>query len=311
VTDASPLTGSSTDSPDSPGAETAPATPTRTIAVGSSFRLTTPADTWAFFRMRPADLGTRDSRFTVRTPAGSPRSAHLMAQILVDITAGGPGAQQFVERVELPAGDSVISYSTLVDVPDRPDPMPDHAVGPPLRDFTPENWWWIQPTRYCRPDELGQEAWSLFGGGVSAGQPATGLTVRAICTHVNEQMFFQYGSSTSLTTATDAWFQRRGVCRDFNHIAVSFCRALNIPTRYVFGYIPEIDIEPTGAEPDFCAWFEVFLDGRWFAFDARVNRPRIGRIVVGRGRDAADVPVMSTMGAAVLSEFMVSATEIR
>ena len=122
-------------------------------------------------------------------------------------------------------------------------------------------------------------------------------------------MTFAYGSSTPLTSATDAWAQRRGVCRDFNHIAASFCRALNIPTRYVFGYLPDVDVAASDVPMDFCAWIEVCLDDEWWTFDARVNEPRIGRIVVGRGRDAADVPLISTLGATSLSDFVVKASE--
>jgi transglutaminase-like putative cysteine protease len=158
------------------------------------------------------------------------------------------------------------------------------------------------PSRYCLPDVLGDEAWSRFGG-LAPGY----RRVQAICDYVHGHLTFQYGSSTALSSAVDVNQAGRGVCRDFTHLAISFCRALNIPARYVCGYIPEIDV-PLPAEPmDFAAWFEVYLDGTWHTFDARNNRRRVGRVVVGRGRDAVDVAVITSFGPVTLTEFAVRA----
>ena len=138
---------------------------------------------------------------------------------------------------------------------------------------------------------LGTEAWTLFG----AGEPGY-QRVQAICDHVQSHLTFAYGSSTAWSTAADVNGTRLGVCRDFTHLAISFCRALNIPARYVFGYLPDLDIPPSGAVMDFAAWMEVWLGDRWWTFDPRNNTVRKGRVVIGRGRDAADVAMATTFG---------------
>ena len=279
----------------------------RSVTVGTRFSLHTEWPTASFFRVRPANHVRTEESFAVLTGSGE----LLAPETFTDSMAPGPGQTQLVDRVVLPAGRTEVTYSAVVtEIPEEPDPMPERASAPRLRDLTPEQWWWLQPSRYCRPDELGQEAWNLFGNNVTDSRPATGSTVRSICDYVNESMHFEYGVSTPLWSATDAWYQRRGVCRDFNHIAISFCRALNIPARYVFGYLPDIEVAAHVGPLDFCAWFEVFLDETWWTFDARVNVPRVGRIVIARGRDATDVPMVSTMGPAVFDDFSVVALEV-
>lgn len=271
------------------------------LEVGCTFTLSTTAPVTTFLRIRPCEHVTFGEDLDLLATCGPVESTTA--------TEGVPASdeKQFVELTTLPAGESLVRYSAFLDVSPVADPMPDDVTAPSLDRLRPEEWWWLQPTRYIRPDELGEEAWNRFGRAVAPTRPATGALVREICTYVNENMSFEYGSSSAMTSATDAWAARRGVCRDFNHVAVSFCRALNIPARYVFGYIPDIGVRTNDAPMDFCAWFEVLMDGRWWTFDARVNEPRIGRVVVGRGRDAADVPLVSTLGPAVLSEFEVTA----
>jgi transglutaminase-like putative cysteine protease len=278
--------------------------PQRRVAVGTTFTLTAVAPTMTFLRVRPAEVPAEQEYLVVDGPGGRV----VLGPALVDTTASGPGFGQFQDRVLIPAGECTVRYSAIVVATHQAVPR-TWAAAPSIHDLTPQEWWWLQPTRYCRPDDLGDEAWATFGAGVTPEQPATATTVQAICDHVGQSMTFEYGSTTTQSSAHDAWIQRRGVCRDFNHIAISFCRALNIPSRYVFGYLPDIDVPPVHAPMDFCAWFEVFLDGRWWTFDARVNEPRIGRFVVGRGRDAADVPMISTLGATTLTEFSVDARE--
>ncbi|MGH2551112.1 MAG: transglutaminase-like domain-containing protein [Thermomicrobiales bacterium] len=154
-------------------------------------------------------------------------------------------------------------------------------------------------SRYCPTEALAQVAWDLFG------QSDPGWSrVQAICDWVHQHM--RYGmATTSLTTSVDVYVAGGGMCRDFAHLAITFCRALTIPARYVFGYLPDIDV--TGPQPpmDFHAWFEVYLDGRWWTFDARFNRPRIGRIPIGYGRDAVDVAMVTTYGSAVFQQMVV------
>jgi transglutaminase-like putative cysteine protease len=184
----------------------------------------------------------------------------------------------------IPAGRSLISYQATVIAPDAvedvdeevpeltPDQLPDEALIYTL------------PSRFCLPDVLGAEAWSRFGS-----SPPGYRRVQAICDYVHDHVRFEYGTSTAVTTAEDVHTSGYGVCRDFTHLAVSFCRALNIPARYVFGYLPEIEVTPRDLPMDFAAWFEAYLDGEWRTFDARNNTPRIGRILMARGRDATDV----------------------
>ena len=147
-------------------------------------------------------------------------------------------------------------------------------------------------------------AWQLFGG-IDSGWGR----VQAICDWVHGNIRFQYGTSNSLTTAADVCSAGVGVCRDFAHLAVTFCRALNIPARYVFGYLPDIGVPPPDAPMDFCAWMEVYLGGRWWTFDPRNNQPRIGRVLVGRGRDALDVAMLTTYGSPRLKKMTVWADE--
>jgi transglutaminase-like putative cysteine protease len=161
----------------------------------------------------------------------------------------------------------------------------------------------VMPSRFCLPDELGHEAWQRFG----ALDPGWGR-VQAIVDYVHGYLEFVPGASNPWTTAGDAYRAGQGVCRDFAHLAITFCRALNIPARYVFGYLPEIGIPAGPPEAmDFAAWFEVYLDGRWRTFDARNNRPRTGRVVVGRGRDAVDVALTTSFGPLTLTGFEVRA----
>ncbi|HKJ35623.1 MAG TPA: transglutaminase family protein [Solirubrobacterales bacterium] len=163
---------------------------------------------------------------------------------------------------------------------------------------------YLMPSRFCLPDELGNEAWERFGDMAPGWQ-----RVQAIVDHVHEHLDWVPGSSNTWTTAADAYRAGQGVCRDFAHVAITFCRALNIPARYVAGYIPTIDV-PQPAEPmDFAAWFEAYLGGAWHTFDARNNVRRVGRVVVGRGRDAVDVAMITSFGALDLHEFEVRAEE--
>ena len=275
----------------------------RTVNIVAQFSLGVTERTTSFLRLRPTDPSVINDRLSVVDATGT----ELLLMSTID---SFDGVVQWHDRAVLSPGRSTISYSARVDVPEVPDQRPLHLAAPCSQLMTPDHWRRIQPTRYCRPDELGNEAWNLFGHDVSLDRPATGSVVQEICDYVSTHMTFEYGSSGPMTTATDAWSQKRGVCRDFTHIAMSFCRALNIPTRYVFGYIPDIDVPQSASPQDFCAWFEVLLGDHWWTFDARVNERRIGRIVVARGRDAADVPMISTLGAAEIADFAVEVTVV-
>lgn len=209
-------------------------------------------------------------------------------------------------RLVMPAGPSSIRYDATVETPGGLDAADESAPQLPVDALPAETLVYLMPSRLCPSDELAPTAWRLFG----ALEPGFGR-VQRICDWVHGSVSFQPASSTAQTTATAVLLQRSGVCRDFAQLAVSFCRALNIPARYVFGYLPDIDVDhPPGEPMDFCAWFEAYLEDRWWAFDPRNNVPRIGRVVIGRGRDALDTAMVTTYGAPILQRMTVWADEI-
>jgi transglutaminase-like putative cysteine protease len=161
-------------------------------------------------------------------------------------------------------------------------------------------------SRYCDTEKLSNLAWSLFGGIPSGWQRA-----QAICDYVHNRIEFGYPHARGDRTASEGHEERRGVCRDFAHLAVTLSRCMNIPARYCTGYLGDIGVPVDPAPMDFSAWYEVFLDGRWFTFDARHNHPRIGRIVIARGRDAADVAISTAFGTAQLARFNVITEELK
>ncbi|HEY6781295.1 MAG TPA: transglutaminase family protein [Thermoleophilaceae bacterium] len=209
------------------------------------------------------------------------------------------------ERLTIPAGSSRLAYSAELSLIDPGDVIEPTRAETPVALLPDEQLSFVMPSRFCLPDELGHEAWQRFGGLA----PGWGR-VQAVVDYVHNHLEWVAGSSNPWTTAVDAHRAGQGVCRDFAHLAISFCRALNIPARYVFGYIPDIDV-PRPVEPmDFAAWFEAYLDGEWRTFDARNNTPRTGRVIVGRGRDAVDVALITSFGPLTLTGFEVRADEL-
>jgi transglutaminase-like putative cysteine protease len=209
------------------------------------------------------------------------------------------------DRLLLPPGRTVLRYDAQVEVPAERDEADTSAGQVPVESLPDEAMVFLLPSRFCLSDVLHDQAWELFDGT----EPGWSR-VAAVCDWVHEHVRFQVGSSNPLTTALDVWQSRTGVCRDFAHLGLTFCRSLNIPARYVFGYIPDIGVPPPDEPQDFCAWFEAYLEGRWWTFDPRNNIPRIGRVVIGRGRDALDVAMVTTYGAPVLETMTVWADEI-
>jgi transglutaminase-like putative cysteine protease len=207
------------------------------------------------------------------------------------------------ERFALRAGSSQVTYEAELLIADPADTIEPGTPETPVAELPDEVLSFVMPSRFCLPDELGHEAWQRFG----QMQPGWGR-VQAIVDYVHGHLEFAPGTSNPWTTAADAYRARQGVCRDFAHLAITFCRAMNIPARYVFGYIPDIGV-PVDGEMDFAAWFEAYLDGRWHTFDARNNTPRIGRVVVGRGRDAVDVALITSFGPLTLTGFVVRAEQ--
>jgi transglutaminase-like putative cysteine protease len=208
-------------------------------------------------------------------------------------------------RIVLPVGRSTLRYSASVSVSDVPEEYDLDAPETAPEDLPDSVLLYTLPSRYCLPDMLADEAWARFGT-----HPPGYRRVRAICAHVHQHLRFRYGSTTALSTAADVNAGGFGVCRDFAHLAISFCRALNIPARYVFGYLPTVDGLPVAEPMDFAAWMEVWLGGRWWTFDPRNDARRVGRVVVGRGRDAADVAMATTFGGPVLEAMTVHADRV-
>lgn len=209
-----------------------------------------------------------------------------------------------IQRMTLGPGTARLRYDATVEVPGQPDEVCPSARQHAIEALPAEALHYLLASRYCESDVLAPAAAELFGAG-----PAGWPLAQAICDWVHQNVRFRYGSSDPATSARDVFARREGVCRDLAHLFVAFCRAMNLPARYVFGYLPDLFVEPSPDPMDFCAWAEVYLDGRWWTFDPRNNQPRVGRVLIGRGRDAVDVAMVTTWGAADLTGFEVWAEE--
>ena len=205
-----------------------------------------------------------------------------------------------------PGEPLVMTNDFVINDTGLPDDYEPTAEQHAIEDLPPEFLVYLLGSRYCETDRLADTAWSLFGN-VRKGWPL----VQAIVDYAHERVSFGYQYARPTKTAFDAHQERQGVCRDFAHLAVTLCRCMNVPARYATGYLGDIGVPAADAPMDFSAWFEVFLGGRWYTFDARHNIPRIGRIVMARGRDATDVAITTTFGAAWLSGFKVVTDEVR
>ncbi|MCC5950944.1 MAG: transglutaminase family protein [Acidimicrobiia bacterium] len=209
------------------------------------------------------------------------------------------------ERTELPAGTTRFTYEAELTLVGPPTSAVPPAEDLPLGDLPDEMLVWMMPSRFCQPDELGEFAWTTFGDLTSNRD-----RVQAVRDHVHDHLEYLIGSSNPWTTSVDAHIAGQGVCRDFTHLAISFCRALNIPARYVSGFVPALEGIQTGAPDDFAAWFEVYLGDGWYTYDAHLDAADAYRVVVARGRDAVDVAMLTTFGAAELLDFGVEASPI-
>jgi transglutaminase-like putative cysteine protease len=209
-------------------------------------------------------------------------------------------------RLLAPAGNFTLSVNTVVRDSGMQDQVALDAVQHKVEHLPSDTLQFLLGSRYCETDRLSDEAWHLFGH-----TPFGWPRVQAICDFVHNHMTFGYAHSRPTRTAYEAYVERRGVCRDYAHLAATFCRCLNIPTRYCTGYITDIGLPPPYEPMDFAAWIEVYLGGRWHAFDPRNNAPRTGRILVAQGRDAADVPLTHIFGSNMLTGFKVWAEEAR
>jgi transglutaminase-like putative cysteine protease len=208
-------------------------------------------------------------------------------------------------RLTLGPGRTRIRYEAEVEVEPGVDEADVDAVQPAVADLPDELLHFTLASRYCESDRLSNTAWALFGA-----VPEGWSRVQAVVDWVHDNITFAMGSSDTSTGAVEVFVNRRGVCRDFTQLAVAFLRALNIPTRYCFGYLPDIDV-PTVPEPmDFAAWLEAYVGDRWYTFDPRNNQRRTGRVVIGRGRDALDVAMLTSYGRAPLEAMRVVAEPV-
>ena len=198
-----------------------------------------------------------------------------------------------VRRLSAPAGAVSLRLEGVFRSDGREDEVEPAANAIGASDLPPDTLPFLRPSRYCETDLLSDFAWANFGS-ISGGWPR----VQAICDFVHQRLRFSYPEARTTRTASEALAEGVGVCRDFTHLAVALCRCLNIPARYCNGYLGDIGVPPDPAPMDFNAWFEAFLGDRWFTFDARHNQPRIGRVLIARGRDAADIPMITTFGVA-------------
>jgi len=208
-------------------------------------------------------------------------------------------------RLLAPAGNLHLSLEALIEDSGEPDLKSPDAPQHKIEDLPDETLAFLMPSRYCEVDKLSDIAWKLFGQ-----TPLGWLRVQAICDWVHDHITFGYHFADPSKSAFDVYSDGQGVCRDFSHLAVTFCRCMNIPARYVTGYMGDIGV-PLVLPMDFSGWFEVYLGDRWHAFDARHNVPRIGRILMAAGRDAADVALTTNFGSAVLKKFFVISDEVQ
>ena len=215
------------------------------------------------------------------------------------------GFGNWCTRLVAPAGKLRIWSQAVVNDSGLPDVIMPSAPQLPVDALPEETLVYLLGSRYCETDQLSELAWKLFEHG-----PTGWGRVQAICDFVHRHIKFGYEFASPTKTAFGAYNEGRGVCRDYAHLAIALCRCMNIPARYCTGYLGDIGVPPVDAPMDFAGWFEAYLGGTWYTFDARNNQPRIGRILIARGRDAADVALNTTFGPNKLESFAVQAEEI-
>jgi transglutaminase-like putative cysteine protease len=208
-------------------------------------------------------------------------------------------------RFAAPAGDLRLYNSFTIEDSGALDEVNPHARQIPVEKLPHDVLRFLLASRYCETDLLCDTAFSMFGH-TAPGWPR----LQAICDWVNQNVTFGYSFARATKTAVEVLADRKGVCRDFQHLAIAFCRCMNIPARYATGYLGDIGVPISDSPMDFSAWFEVYLEGRWWTVDARHNKPRIGRVLMATGRDAADVAITTSFGVATLTQFTVVTDEI-
>jgi transglutaminase-like putative cysteine protease len=230
---------------------------------------------------------------------------YLITEPAVPIAGYRDGFGNWCTRAVAPAGNFQIKTDALVRDSGAPDKVVADARQHAIQELPEETLVFLLGSRYCETDLLCQAAWDLFEG-----TPPGWGRVQAICDYVHQRIVFDYQQARSTRTAWGAWNEGVGVCRDFAHLAIAFCRSMNIPARYCTGYLGDMGTLPPYGAGDFAAWIEVYLGGDWHLFDPRNNVPRIGRVLIARGRDAADVAIATTFGPNTLQSFKVWTDEV-
>ena len=224
----------------------------------------------------------------------------LVTQPSVPLSAYRDMFGNWCSRVVAPRGRFALSADALVNDSGLPDEVAPWATQSPVEQLPESTLVYLLGSRYCETDQLTELAWKRFGTG-----PTGWARVQAICDFVHRHIEFGYPHARRTRTAWEAYQEGRGVCRDYAHLAVALCRCMNIPARYCTGYLGDVGTEPPYGPMDFAAWFEAWLGDRWYTFDARNNTPRIGRVLMARGRDACDVALANTFGPNTLEHFRV------
>jgi len=230
---------------------------------------------------------------------------HLLTQPSVPIAGYRDGFGNWCSRLVAPAGEIRIATDAIIQDSGLPDAVEPQAEQHPVQDLPSDTLIYLLGSRYCETDRLSQTAWSLFER-----TPPGWARVQAISNFVNQHIAFGYQHARATKTALEVFHERTGVCRDFTHLAIAFCRCMNIPARYCTGYLGDIGVPPAVEPMDFSAWLEVFLGGHWHVVDPRNNVPRIGRVLIAQGRDAADVALSNAFGPATVKGFTVWTDEI-
>jgi transglutaminase-like putative cysteine protease len=230
---------------------------------------------------------------------------HLVADPPVPMTAYRDTFGNWCSRIVAPKGTLRLSTDAVVNDSGLPDIVASDARQTPVEALPDDTLLFLLGSRYCETDRLSDVAWRMFGT-----TPPGWPRVQAICDYVHRHITFGYEHARFTRTAWEALQDRTGVCRDYAHLAVAFCRCMNVPARYCTGYLGDIGIPPPYGPMDFAAWFEAYLDGHWYTFDPRNNIPRIGRVLIARGRDAADVAITTTFGPNTLQHFIVRTDEV-
>mgnify|MGYP002628079905 CR=1 FL=1 len=230
---------------------------------------------------------------------------HLITSPSIPIKAYRDAFGNWCSRIVAPQGQLRLSTNAVVKDSGQTDVIAPFAQQHPVQELPEETLVFLLGSRYCDTDRLSQTAWDIFGS-----SPLGWGRVQAICDFVHQHITFGYEHARATRTAWEAFNEGVGVCRDYAHLAIAFCRCMNIPARYCTGYLGDIGVPPPYGPMDFSAWFDVYLGGQWYTFDARNNVPRIGRVLMARGRDAADAALSTTFGPNTLTSFKVWTDEV-